>query len=178
MAIIIETGAGLENSNSLIDATELEAILTESGEFTSLSALTTTQLEQLLVKSMQYLNNNYQVVISGEITNELQALLFPRKYCYYRGYLLADDAIHTKWKLAQAKLCLYQYDVDTTTQIATNIKESKVKVGPIEEEFVYKDGQDGKPTPSLLMDVNVILKAFFNARDNWVFPMRQNYGNV
>ena len=173
MTIIIETGQGLENSNSLIDATELETILTASGEFSTLSSLTTEQLEQLLIRSMQNINDKYESKINGSITNETQALLFPRQYCYYRNYLLADNVIHEKWKLAQAKNCLYMYDIETNTPTDSNIKEEEVVVGKITERFVYKDT---KTTPELVQNVNSILKGFIKQNINSVIPTQ--YGHL
>ena len=173
MTIIIETGQGLETSNSLIDATELEEILTASGEFSTLSSLTTEQLDQLLIRSMQNINDKYESKIMGRITNEIQALLFPRKYCYYRNYLLSDDLIHTKWKLAQAKNCLYMYDIETNTPTDSNIKEEEVVVGKITERFVYKDN---KTAPVLVQNVNSILKPFCKSVSNSVVPTQ--YGHL
>ena len=173
MTIIIETGQGLEDSNSLIDVTELETILTASGEFSTLNSLTTEQLDQLLIRSMQNINDKYESKIMGNITHETQALLFPRQYCYYRNYLLADNIIHEKWKLAQAKNCLYMYDIETNTPTDSNIKEEEVVVGKITERFVYKDN---KTAPVLVQNVNSILKGFIKQNNNSVIPTQ--YGHL
>ena len=105
MAIIVETGEGLPNSNSYISIAEFEAYAADR-----LEALPADGKEALLIRSMDYLESikNYKGArVSGE-----QSLAWPRSRVYIDGFPLAADRIPTLLKRAQMQLAIEAMNYD------------------------------------------------------------------
>lgn len=108
MALIIETGTGLPNSNSYATVEELSAYAADR-----LEELPVDGKEALLLRAMDYLEQFVDKPrYKGTRKSAEQALLWPRIGVYIDGFPLAIDRIPTLLKRAQMQLALEAVDYD------------------------------------------------------------------
>lgn len=77
MAFILEDGTGLDNANSLASVDEFKEYYTDRN--IDITALADTDIEALLIQGTDYITQKYYNNFIGELVNENQSLLFPRK---------------------------------------------------------------------------------------------------
>lgn len=77
MAFVVETGAGLSNSNSYSSVAAADSYFADRG-VTAWAALTTTAKEQALIKATDYLEQTYRESWKGFRVTSSQALSWPR----------------------------------------------------------------------------------------------------
>lgn len=140
MAIIVETGEGLPNSNSYISVAELEAYAADR-----LETLPVEGKEALLIRSMDYLESikNYKGLrVSAE-----QALAWPRTRVYIDGFPLAADRIPTLLKRAQSQLAIeaMSYDLMPSTD---GFAVASEKVDVIQVEYATGGRLSGSTPPA------------------------------
>lgn len=141
MAIIVETGEGLPNSNSYISIAEFEAYAADR-----LEALPADGKEALLIRSMDYLESikNYKGArVSGE-----QSLAWPRSRVYIDGFPLAADRIPTLLKRAQCQLAIeaMSYDLMPSTD---GFAVASEKVDVIQIEYATGGRLSGSTPPAV-----------------------------
>ena len=121
MALIIEDGTGLSNSESYVDVAYADAYFLKRG-ITQWATL--TNKESLIIRSMDYIENNYSY--KGTKLVSTQALQFPRVIDGETVYPIA-------LKNAVCELALKSNDEDLLQDTGkTKIRE---KVGPLEVEY-------------------------------------------
>jgi hypothetical protein len=121
MSLIIEDGTGLINSESYIDVSFADAYFLKRG-ITEWATL--TNREQLIVRAMDYIENNY--TYQGAKLVSTQALQFPR--------LINGETVYPiALKNAVCELALKSNEEDLLADTdKTTIRE---KVGPLEIEY-------------------------------------------
>lgn len=121
MALVIENGQGLSNSESYVDVDYVDAYFLKRGinEWASLA-----NREQLIIRAMDYIDNNY--TYQGTKLLSTQALQFPR--------LINGETIYPiALKNAVCELALKSNEEDLLADTdKTTIRE---KVGPLEIEY-------------------------------------------
>lgn len=131
MALVVEDGTGLSNSNSYISVAELDAWADDRA--IDLSAYDTAAKEAALITScLDFLEVFY--TFEGDPLEEGQALQLPTD----------EVTINAKVKQASAQAAYYQLQgtllVDHTTSNEAEIKRLREKVDVIEEETEYVEG--------------------------------------
>lgn len=133
MAIIVEDGTGLSNSETYISVAEADTYHANRGN-DAWAALTNTVKEQLLRKSTDYLSAVYGSSWAGYPVKTTQALDFPRRDVPAPLGWYDYNVIPVPLKQAQAELALIA--ATTTLMPTTQTRgKKKVKVGPIEVEY-------------------------------------------
>ena len=121
MALVIEIGQGLSNSESYVDVDYVDAYFLKRGinEWASL-----TNREQLIIRAMDYIENNY--TYQGTKLISTQALQFPR--------LINGETVYPiALKNAVCELALKSNEEDLLADTdKTTIRE---KVGALEVEY-------------------------------------------
>lgn len=121
MALVIENGQGLSNTESYVDVDYVDAYFLKRG-ITEWAGL--TNREQLIVRAMDYIENNY--TYQGTKLVSTQALQFPR---LINGEILYPIAL----KNAVCELALKSNEEDLLADTdKTTIRE---KVGTLEVEY-------------------------------------------
>ncbi len=121
MALVLEDGTGLTNSESYVDVDYVDAYFLKRGinEWASL-----TNREQLIIRAMDYIENNY--AYQGTKLVPTQSLQFPRLICGETVYPIA-------LKNAVCELALKSNEEDLLADTdKTTIRE---KVGTLEVEY-------------------------------------------
>lgn len=143
MALIVEDGTGLDNSNAYIDVAFADAYFTLRGNAEWL-ALSTTDKESAIVDGTDYADLRWGPVLSGRPLVYTQALQMPR-YGLYDRYGRLVEGVPEAWKRA---VCEYAYQSSKKNLIADpsttpkEIKRKKTVVGPITTEVEYVDGAE------------------------------------
>lgn len=121
MALVIENGQGLSNSESYVDVDYVDAYFLKRG-ITEWAGL--TNREQLIIRAMDYIENNY--TYQGTKLVLTQSLSFPRLICGETVYPIAI-------KNALCELALKANSGDLLQDTGkTTIRE---KVGTLEVEY-------------------------------------------
>lgn len=111
MAIIVETGEGLPNSNSYVTLAEFEAYAADRLEILP----TAEKRESLLIRAMEYLESvkDYK----GQRISGDQELAWPRSAVYIDGFPLSKNKIPSLLKRAQMQLGIeaISYDLMPST---------------------------------------------------------------
>ena len=133
MTVTVEDGSQVANSNSYVSENELTAYATARGVTPS------TDLEQLIIKSMDYLEG---LSFTGYKANKTQSLQWPRGSVIIDGYYVDIDSIPQELKDAQMATCL---EIEAGNDPLSTIKQEKqsVTVGPI--STTYKTGSSASP---------------------------------
>lgn len=137
--ITVETGEGLTNSNSYCTTAEADSYH-ETTRLHNSAWESAADPEIALIWATRLLDE--QVRWKGVISNEDQALRWPRSYVYTRdGVLIEGDTIPTWLKNATAELALYLVSEDRLAEAGTRgfeeIKLPGIKIKP--------DKRDRKP---------------------------------
>ncbi len=140
MAIIVETGAIVPNSNSYVTVAELDA-------FAALRGVTLPTVEAdkevLLIQGTDY-TEGFWDQYQGSIVDQVQSLQFPRNFVYINGFLFASDAIPQDLKNAQMQAAIESNSTDLTPNTGQNIKKEVVDVIEVE----YQDGNGSLYAPT------------------------------
>lgn len=128
MTIVVETGAGLTNSNSYVSESEVSTWATNRGYTLS------DTVSQLIYKSMDYLET---LAFIGLKETETQALQWPRTGVWIDGFYIEPTTIPQDLKNAQMALCVIldsgngNFDPMDNTERAIK----REKVGELELEY-------------------------------------------
>ena len=153
MALIVEDGSQVLNSDSYVNSTTIEAFLTERGLLSSTLA-TQSQRESMALRAMDHLN---VLEYNGSRVSNTQSLAFPRKGIMLSDNReLAEDVIPEELKQAQMWL-IYYIDAgsDPSTTQTQLVKSEQVDTLKIE----YQDGGSFKSSSiNSLPNVKKLLK--------------------
>lgn len=130
MALIVAPAAGAESYISVADA---DTYFLNRGNAVW-AALTTDQKEQALRRSTDYMTQTYGRRWAGYRTDYDQALDWPRYGVYVDNYYLDSATVPPAIAKACAELALRASAGDLTIDVGR--LKSRVKVGPIETEYV------------------------------------------
>jgi len=151
MAIVVETGAGLTNSNSYVTEAEVTAYASDRG------VTLTETVSVLIYKAMDYLQTLDYI---GTKYSEEQALLWPRDGVYIDGYYIERSTIPQELKNGQMLLCMsIDAGVDPMTSLTRATK--KEKLDTLEVEYM-----DNAATRTLITSVDNTLKKLLASGNN------------
>lgn len=139
MALIIETGEGLETANSYVSVAELQAYASDR-----LEVLPESDVESLLIRAMDYLESikNYK----GARKTSTQALAWPRTGVYIDGFPASSDRIPTLLKRAQMQLGIEAITYDLMPS-SDGFAVASEKVDVIAVEYATGGRLSGKTLP-------------------------------
>lgn len=136
MALIVEDGTGLTNSESYASVAEFKAYADKVGYDYTSPSYTDTQIEQALRRSTVWLDAEYKDRYQGTWTVLKQALEWPRTGVTYRGESVDAYSIPQSLKDALCEVAwreLVTPSIMTPDAIGANIKRDRV--GDTETEF-------------------------------------------
>lgn len=143
MPLVIETGEGLENSNTYVS---IEELVEYAADRLDTLPEGDDQRQALLIRSMEYLESvsDYK----GQRKTGTQALAWPRTGVYIDGFPLAKDKIPTLLKRAQMQLALEAmlYDLMPSTD---GFAVASEKVDVIEVEYATGGRLSGSTAPAV-----------------------------
>jgi len=146
MAFTPEDGTGLTGANAFITTTFATGYFAEEGN-ADWAALTSTQMEQAIVKATRYMSKRFGTRLKGQISSSTQGVEFPRDYLYdERGVLI--EGVPTAWGQACAIYALASttnplipeviYPVADGAPVPFGKVQRKLeRVGPVTEETYY-----------------------------------------
>ena len=105
MSFVVETGAGLSNSNSYSSVAAADSYFADRG-VAEWAALTTTVKEQSLIKATDYLEQTYRDGWQGNRVTATQALSWPRAGVYADGFAVAANIVPSAVVKACAEMAL------------------------------------------------------------------------
>jgi hypothetical protein len=94
MAFVVETGAGLSNSNSYASIAAADDYVAERG-IANWTALSSSVKQQALIKATDYLEATYRDAWKGDRVTQTQALSWPRISVYVDRFLLDANIVPT-----------------------------------------------------------------------------------
>lgn len=80
MALVLEDGTGLTNSNSYASVTAFKTYHTDRGN--DYTGKTDPQIEYALIKATDYVDSRFGLIYKGQRKTDTQALAWPRDYAY------------------------------------------------------------------------------------------------
>lgn len=105
MAFVVETGAGLADSNSFASVAEADAYFSDRG-VTAWGSLTTAVKQTSLIKATDYLEATYSQAWIGDKVSLAQALSFPRTNMVSEGFYLPSDEVPNRVVYATIEMAL------------------------------------------------------------------------
>lgn len=154
MALIVETGAGLVNSESYASVAEADVYHANRG-CAPWATLTAPQKEEALRRATDYIEQVYGQSFEGYRVTSTQALAFPRVGVELNGYYIASDIIPTILKSATITLAYKAAQGNLAPDLGQTVKREKVDV--LEVEYM-----DGASAVKRLRDIDNILAPLLN----------------
>lgn len=162
MAFVVETGAGLSNSNSYATVAAADEYVTDRG-ITGWTSLTSTVKQQALIKATDYLEATYRDAWKGDRVTETQALSWPRMSVYVDNFLMDANVVPKPVINACIEMALKSAAGETLiADQSQRVKREKVDVIEVE----YQDYSD--PAQQYLF-VNRMLSAYLLSSSNGNF---------
>ena len=167
MALTVEDGSIVAGADAYVSVLATDTYNTNYVGDVSWATATEAQKELAIRKATQYLDATYFLMWRGERVNNLQVLQWPREgACYDDGIAIDSDEIPNPLKLATMELAIKAnaqtdplvVDVDAP---AANIKRSRVKAGPVEEENEYFGGNTNQKQYTIVSQMVLPLIAGF-----------------
>lgn len=155
MAIVVEDGTGLENSNSYASSVEAKAYHADRGN-TAWAAAASADQTAALIKATGYIDGQYFTRFPGKFQlKTIQALQWPRSDAVDRnGLSLAGIPKSVKVATFEAALIFLSTDIVAPREHGGAIKEESI--GPI--KTVYSDGASNETTyPAIELALKPIL---------------------
>lgn len=162
MPFVVETGAGLSNSNSYATVAAADEYVTDRG-ITGWTSLTSTVKQQALIKATDYLEATYRDAWKGDRVTETQALSWPRMSVYVDNFLMDANVVPKPVINACIEMALKSAAGETLiVDQGQRVKREKVDVIEVE----YQDYSD--PAQQYLF-VNRMLSAYLLSSSNGNF---------
>lgn len=141
MALVIEDGTGLSNSESYVDVTEFQAYADKRGlSIPSDNAA----CEVLLIKAMDYLDAK-EHQLQGARVSAAQSLSYPREGLKLFGFYVEDNAIPELIKKAQMELAFQAQSQElAVTNSGQELLEQEVP-GVIMQKFSETGNKNKQP---------------------------------
>lgn len=105
MAFVVETGAGLSNSNSYASVAAADSYVADRG-ISGWTALTQTVKEQSLIKATDYLEQTYREAWKGYRVKSTQALSWPREQVEVDTFPVPANSVPTAVAFACIEMAL------------------------------------------------------------------------
>lgn len=131
MALVVPPASPADSYVSLVDAA---AYHTARGNAAWAALANDTVREQLLIKATDYITATYGPRWKGERVDGEQLLDWPRSCVYANGYVVPSNIVPVLVGNACAELALKASTVELMPDVGR--LKSRVKVGPIETEYV------------------------------------------
>lgn len=145
MALIVEDGSGLTNSDSYISLADANSYVADHSNPSSWSAATDDEREEALRLGTQYIDLQYGGKFKGVKADRDNALYWPRSgVSDSDNYSYEDYEIPLCLKYAVVEAALRVLAGDDLLGVLTNpgtIKREKKKLGPMEKEVEYMGGK-------------------------------------
>jgi len=143
MSLVVETGSGLSNADSLASVADCDTHNTNYVNSSVWTAATTPEKELALRVATRYVKIKYSQRWNGTQKTDTQSLPFPREEMYVNGFLFSNAAVPVGVVQAVCELAIISLseDILPTDDSASMITEESVKVGPIEETLKYAGGK-------------------------------------
>ena len=134
MALIVETGTGLANSESYVTVEEADAYHTSRGNLPWLNDVDMTEAakEQALRRAADYIEQVYGLSFKGYRVSRTQALSFPRNEVEVYDYYIDGNVIPVQLKNAQMALAYKAAQGNLAPDISQAVKREKVDVLEVE----------------------------------------------
>jgi hypothetical protein len=159
LSLVLETGAGLSNSNSYASYAAALAYWADRG---FVPTQTQPQVEQALIRATDFLDQRFRFLGYRLLTT--QALEWPRYGVYDRdGCLLLDPAllpiqlVYATIELAQRAIAA-DLSPDPLVNVGGNVVGNRVKVGPIETELTFDGASVSASFAPVYPEVNALLR--------------------
>jgi hypothetical protein len=152
MALVVPPASPADSYISLVDAATYH---TARGNAAWAALASDTVREQLLIKATDYLTATYGAKWKGERVDGEQLLDWPRSCVYAHGYVVPDDIVPVIVGNACAILALKASTVALMPDVGR--LKSRVKVGPIETEYV-----NGASALTRFTEIDRMLKPYLN----------------
>lgn len=138
MAIVVEDGTGLENSNSYVSVEDANAYFSTRA-VTEWLTKALKDKEAALIKATDYIDQRWGPKLQGYPLTRDQALEFPRLGCYDRyGYLAEGVPMDIAKAACEYALITFDQSLGPANPTTSKeIKKKKVVVGPITTETEY-----------------------------------------
>ena len=147
MTLLLEDGTGVTDANSYVNRTYADAYFAERGIATWTG--TTTAKDEALIKASDYIDQRWGRRFAGtkQFDRTVNQLTFPRLGLYDRDGRYVEGVPD----LLKRATCEYALRALTSTLMPdpstqSNISSLRQKVGPIEEETVYRSSAAGSAT--------------------------------
>jgi hypothetical protein len=144
MALIVEEGSGLDNANSFVDISFADEYTLEYGPSTWVGLPDPTKVTALL-KATQYMEAMYRTRWVGTRLLGTQSLSWPRAYATESdGWEIPTNIVPLAVKQATVIMAIKSLTEDIlpdVTEATGNITQTRVVVGPVEEEIHYSGGK-------------------------------------
>lgn len=128
MAFVVETGAGLSNSNSFVSVAAADAYVADRG-VTGWGALTNQVKEQALIRATDFLEATYRSAWKGFRNTEAQALSWPRYDVFVDLFLVASNIVPAPVARATIEMALRAVtNTDLIPDTGRTITREKVDV--------------------------------------------------
>lgn len=129
--LVLETGAGLSNSNSYVDLAEADTYFESHPYYADAWAdiVDNTRRSDLLISASLWLDTNFEWI--GYKRFETQAMGWPRTGAYDRyGYLISDLLVPRELKYATAEMAFHlsKGDPAEATQVGAGITDLRIDV--------------------------------------------------
>lgn len=155
MAIVVEDGTGLENSNSYISVNDATVYFSVRG-ITSWSELTQDKQEIALIKATDYLDNAFDW--NGKKKTQEQALKFPRENLVDSdGYKVEGIPLNLKYAECECAI-LIATGTELFQVLETNGAVTSEKIGEL--AFTYDVSQKIKDS-SVYESINTRLRGLY-----------------
>jgi len=161
MALVVEDGTGLSNSNSYVSVLFVTTYLTDRANETAWLLLTTAQQEASVIKATDYIDRKYNGLWFGSQKASTQSLAWPRVNAEdIEGNIIASDSIPSQLEKAAAEAAIKASTEDLLPDLERggSIKSEKKKVGSIEKSTEYFSGAN---TNKSFQAVDTALRGLF-----------------
>lgn len=142
MALVLEDGTGLANSNSYGAVAAFKTYHDDRGN--SYGTSNDTAIGQALIKATDYIDQRFGTVFKGQRKSDTQALCWPRDYAYTElGNVLTGLPVNLVKATFEYALAYLSGDIFLAPTVdASGIQVTGVtkKVGPIETSTTFQEG--------------------------------------
>ncbi len=145
MALIVEDGSGLSNSEAYASVAEADAYFTARNN-EAWDLLEDPDKEIALRKAADFMTQQYRSRWQGYKRTREQAMDWPRYEVIVDGYEIPSDTIPKELKLASFELAVRASTAELLPDEPTASIVKRQKAGPLEIE--YQDGTDTNPQES------------------------------
>ena len=151
MALTVENGNGLYNSNAYVSIADANAYFVDHGNPDTWSSLTDVQKESAIRYATYYLDGQY--IWAGEVRTVTQKLGWPRIGAYdSEGRAITETAVPTQVVAACCELALLHTEAALNSTFARGGAIKIEKIGSIETEYFENARPDTyKPIVSTIL---------------------------